>query len=151
MSRIVTIGDSFSKVLRLAAQDIRLFAEHIDDMNPLHHDEEQARRAGYSGLVASASHPSAYFLAAITTHFTTFALPLLVESNVQVKKAAVAGDLLTMTWTVVDAFWKSTLNGDLTTLEGVIINQREQVVVTASAKALVKPKAAELAGSEGSP
>jgi len=151
MSRIVTIGDSFSKVLRLAPQDIRLFAEHIDDMNPLHHDEEQARRAGFSGLVASASHASAYFVAAITSHFTAFAQPLLVECNVQVKKAAVAGDSLTMTWTVVDAFWKNTANGDLTTLEGVIINQREQVIVTASAKVLVKPKAAELAGSEGSP
>ena len=151
MSRIVTIGDSFSKVLRLAPQDIRLFAEHIDDMSPLHHDEEQARRAGFSGLVASGSHPSAYFLAAITTHFATFAQPLLLEFNVQVKKAAVAGDTLTMTWTVVDAFWKNSLNGDLTTLEGIIVNQREQVSVSASAKVLVKPKSSEWVASEGSP
>ncbi|MGI4855763.1 MAG: MaoC family dehydratase [Janthinobacterium lividum] len=151
MSRIVTIGDTFSKVLRLAAQDIRLYAEHIDDMNPLHHDEEQARRAGFAGLIASGSHPTAHFLAAATTHFATFAQPLLLEFNVQVKKPAVAGDLLTMTWTVVDAFWKNTLNGDLTTLEGVVINQREQITLSATAKILVKPKSGDLSGGEGSP
>ncbi len=151
MSRIVTIGDTFSKVLRLAPQDIRLFAEHIDDMNPLHHDEEQARRAGFAGLIASGSQPSAYFMAAIATHFSAFAQPLLLEFGVQVKKAAVAGDTLTMTWTVVDAFWKNALNGDLTTLEGVIINQREQVTLSATAKVLVKPKSSDLTTGEGSP
>lgn len=151
MSRIVTIGDTFSKVLRLAAQDIRLFAEHIDDMNPLHHDEEQARRAGFAGLIASGSQPSAHFLAVATTHFTTFAQPLLLEFTMQVKKPAVAGDVLTMTWTVVDAFWKNTLNGDLTTLEGVVINQREQITLSATAKILVKPKSGHLADDAGSP
>ncbi|MCY0389064.1 MaoC family dehydratase [Robbsia sp. Bb-Pol-6] len=151
MSRIVTIGDTFSKVLRLAAQDIRLFAEHIGDMNPLHHDEEHARRAGFAGPIASGSHPTAHFLAAATTHFTTFAQPLLLEFNVQVKKPAVSGDLLTMTWTVVDAFWKNTLNGDLTTLEGVVINQREQITLNATAKILVKPKSGDLSTGEGSP
>lgn len=151
MSRIVTIGDSFSKVQRLAPQDIRLFAEHIDDMNPLHHDEEQARRAGFAGLLASGSQPTAYFLAAIASHFSAFAQPLLLEFNVQLKKAAVAGDLLTMTWTVVDAFWKNALNGDLTSLEGVIINQREQITLTAAAKVLVKPKSSDMASGDGTP
>jgi acyl dehydratase len=151
MSRIVTIGDTFSKVLRLAPQDIRLFAEHIDDLNPLHHDEEHARRAGFAGLIASGSHPTAYFLATATTHFSAFAQPLTLEFNVQVKKPAVAGDQLTMTWTVVDAFWKNGLNGDLTTLEGVIINQREQVILSATAKVLVKPKSSDLTSGEGSP
>jgi acyl dehydratase len=151
MSRIVTIGDAFSKVLRLAPQDIRLFAEHIDDMNPLHHDEDQAKRAGFNGLIASGSHPTAYFLAVATTHFSAFALPLMLEFNVQVKKPAVAGDVLTMTWTVVDAFWKNGLNGDYTTLEGIIINQREQITLTATAKVLVKPKSSDLMSGEGSP
>jgi acyl dehydratase len=151
MSRIVMIGDAFSKVQRLAPQDIRLYAEHVDDMHPLHHDEATAKAAGFPHILASGSQTTAYFLAAISSHFAKFAQPLLQDFAIKVQRPVIAGDTLTMTWTVVDAFWKNEMNGDLTTLEGTVMNQREQMVLSATAKVLIKPRSAELGNSTGSP
>lgn len=49
-------------------------------------------------------------------------------------------DTLTMTWRILDACWKPSLNGDLTQLDGSVVNQRGETVLPGTATILVMPK-----------
>jgi len=140
MSRIVTIGDTFSKSVSLPAETIKAFATVVGDLNPLHHDEAYARQSRFGSLIASGIHPTSLLMGLVATHFSAFGQPLGLEFSFKLLEAIRAGDTVTATWTVVDAFWKASLNGDLTTLDGVVVNQRGNEVLTAKAKILVMPK-----------
>lgn len=140
MSRIVTIGDSFSNSASFTAEQVSDFAKACGDANPLHHDLSYARDSGHAALVVSAAQLSSQALAFISRHFSSFAQPQLLEFNLRFVKPALAGDTLNSTWTVVDAFWKDELGGDVATLEGSIINNRELVVAEGTARTLVRPR-----------
>ncbi|WP_118181778.1 MaoC family dehydratase [Paraburkholderia phosphatilytica] len=138
--RIVTIGESFSTTLSLSCESVKAFATLVVDLNPLHHDDAYAAASRFGGLIASGTQPTAYFMALLATHFSQYAQPLGLEFDMKLKKAAHANDTLTMTWTVRDAYWKSSLNGDLTKLEGTVVNQRGETVVVGASTILVMPK-----------
>ncbi|MBW0450258.1 MaoC family dehydratase [Paraburkholderia phenoliruptrix] len=139
--RIVTIGETFSATLALSVDSVKTFATLVNDLNPLHHDEAYAAQSRFGGLVASGTQPTAHFMALLATHFSTYAQPLGLEFDIKLKKAAHAGDTLVMSWRVHDAYWKPSLNGDLTHLEGTVTNQRGEVAVVGASTILVMPKA----------
>ncbi|MFM0438942.1 MaoC family dehydratase [Paraburkholderia strydomiana] len=139
--RIVTVGETFSSTLTLSVDSVKSFATLVNDMNPLHHDEAYAAQSRFGGLIASGTQPTAHFMALLATHFSTYAQPLGLDFDIKLKKAAHAGDTLTMTWRVRDAYWKPSLNGDLTHLEGSVRNQRGEVAVVGTSTILVMPKA----------
>ena len=143
--RIVTLGESFSTTLSLSCESVKSFATLVVDLNPLHHDDAYAAASRFGGLIASGTQPTAYFMALLATHFSQYAQPLGLEFDLKLKKAAHANDTLTMTWTVRDAYWKASLNGDLTRLEGTVVNQRGETVVVGASTILVMPKP----GSDG--
>lgn len=66
--------------------------------------------------------------------------PLGLEFDIKLKKAAHANDTLTITWRVRDAYWKPSLHGDLTHLEGTVVNQRGETTLIGSSTILVMPK-----------
>jgi acyl dehydratase len=138
--RVVTIGETFSSTLTLSADSVKSFATLVNDMNPLHHDEAYAAQSRFGGLIASGTQPTAHFMALLATHFSTYAQPLGLEFDIKLKKAAHAADTLTMTWRVRDAYWKPSLNGDLTHLDGSVKNQRGEVAVVGTSTILVMPK-----------
>ncbi|MDR6474665.1 acyl dehydratase [Burkholderia sp. OAS925] len=138
--RIVTIGETFSATLALSADSVKTFATLVNDLNPLHHDEAYAAQSRFGGLIASGTQPTAHFMALLATHFSTYAQPLGLEFDIKLKKAAHAGDTLVMTWRVRDAYWKPSLHGDLTHLEGTVRNQRGEVTVVGASTILVMPK-----------
>jgi acyl dehydratase len=145
--RVVTIGETFSATLDVPAESIKSFATLVNDLNPLHHDDAYAARSRFGGLIASGTQPTAHFMALLATHFSTYAQPLGLEFDIKLKKAVHCGDSLTMTWRVVGAFWKASLNGDLTQLEGSVVNQRSETVLIGKSTILVMPKqAVEQAG-----
>ncbi|MBW9104419.1 MaoC family dehydratase [Paraburkholderia phenoliruptrix] len=139
--RIVTIGETFSATLALSVDSVKSFATLVNDLNPLHHDEAYAAQSRFGGLIASGTQPTAHFMALLATHFSTYAQPLGLEFDIKLKKAAHAGDTLVMSWRVRDAYWKPSLNGDLTHLEGTVTNQRGEVAVVGASTILVMPKA----------
>jgi len=139
--RIVTIGENFSATLALSVDSVKTFATLVNDLNPLHHDEAYAAQSRFGGLIASGTQPTAHFMALLATHFSTYAQPLGLEFDIKLKKAAHAGDTLVMTWRVRDAYWKPSLNGDLTHLQGTVTNQRGEVAVVGASTILVMPKA----------
>lgn len=138
--RVVTVGETFSATLHVSTESIRTFATIANDLNPLHHDEAYAAQSRFGGLIASGTQPTAHFMALLATHYSTYAQPLGLEFDIKLKKAVHSGDTLTMTWRVVGAFWKASLNGDLTQLEGSVVNQRSETVLIGKSTILVMPK-----------
>jgi len=140
--RVVTIGETFSTTLSVEAESIKSFATLVNDLNPLHHDDAYAAQSRFGGLIASGTQPTAHFMALLATHYSTYAQPLGLEFDIKLKKAVYSGDTLTMTWRVVGAFWKASLNGDLTQLEGSVVNQRGETILLGKSTILVMPKPA---------
>ena len=139
--RVVAIGETFGATLALSAASIKAFATEVNDLNPLHHDDAYAAQSRFGGLIASGTQPTAHFMALLATHFSQYAQPLGLEFDMKLKKAVHANDTLTMTWRVVDAWWKPALNGDLVQLSGEVLNQRGETAVTGRATILVMPRA----------
>jgi acyl dehydratase len=146
--RIVTPGETFQSTLELSADSIKSFATLVNDLNPLHHDEAYAARSRFGGLIASGTQPTAYFMALLATHFSTYAQPLGLEFDIKLKQAVQAHDTLTIKWRVRDAHWKPSLNGDLTYLEGSVVNQRGELMLTGTSTILVMPKPDALAHAQ---
>lgn len=138
--RIVTIGETFSATLALSTDSVKSFATLVNDLNPLHHDDAYAAQSRFGGLIASGTQPTAHFMALLATHFSTYAQPLGLEFDIKLKKAVHAHDTLTIRWRVRDAYWKPSLNGDLTHLEGSVVNQRGETVLVGRSTILVMPK-----------
>lgn len=138
--RIVTPGETFHATLELSVDSIKSFATLVNDLNPLHHDEAYAAQSRFGGLIASGTQPTAHFMALLATHFSTYAQPLGLEFDIKLKQAVQAHDTLTITWRVRDAHWKPSLNGDLTYLEGSVVNQRGELMLTGTSTILVMPK-----------
>jgi acyl dehydratase len=126
--------------LALSAESVKSFAALVNDYNPLHHDEAYAAQSRFGGLIASGTQPTAHFMALLATHYSTYAQPLGLEFDIKLKKAVHANDTLTITWRVKDAYWKPSLNGDLTHLEGSVVNQRGETMLVGSSTILVMPK-----------
>jgi acyl dehydratase len=141
--RVVTIGESFSSTLALSADSVKSFATLVNDTNPLHHDDAYAAQSRFGGLIASGTQPTAHFMALLAAHFSQYAQPLGLEFDIKLKKAVYAQDTLTMTWRVRDAWWKPSLNGDLTQLDGLVVNQRGETVLLGASTILVMPKPAQ--------
>jgi acyl dehydratase len=141
--RVVTIGESFSSTLSLSADSVKSFATLVNDLNPLHHDDAYADQSRFGGLIASGTQPTAHFMALLATHYSRYAQPLGLEFDIRLKKAVHAQDTLTMTWRVRDAWWKPSLNGDLTQLDGSVVNQRGETVLLGASTILVMARSAQ--------
>ncbi|WP_207004408.1 MaoC family dehydratase [Trinickia mobilis] len=140
-ARVVRIGETCSSTLALPVESIKSFATLVNDQNPLHHDDAFAAQSRFGGIIASGTQPTAHFMALVATHFSGYAQSLGLEFDIKLKKAVRAGDTLTLSWRVVDAYWKPSLNGDLVTLEGTVVNQRGEIVLLGRATILVMPNA----------
>lgn len=140
--RVVSPGELISDTLTLSPDSVKSFATLVNDLNPLHHDDAYAAQSRFGGLIASGTQPTAHFMAMLATHFSRYTQPLGLEFDIKLKKAVFAHDTLTMNWCVCDAWWKPSLNGDLTQLEGSVFNQHGDTVLVGTATILVMPKPA---------
>jgi acyl dehydratase len=145
-ARVVTIGETFGATLALSPDSVKTFATLVNDMNPLHHDDAYAAQSRFGGLIASGTQPTAHFMALLATHFSQYAQPLGLDFDMKLKRAAHASDVLTFEWRVVDAYWKSSLNGDLVKLEGTTKNQNGDTLVVGRSTILVMPKPSNAEG-----
>lgn len=139
-ARVVVIGEQFSATLALPPDSIKSFATLVNDQNPLHHDDAYAATSRFGALIASGTQPTAHMMAMLATHFSRYAQPLGLEFGVKLTRAVKAHDVLTMTWRVTDAKWKTSLKGDLVALEGEACNQHGETVMKTTATIVVMPK-----------
>jgi predicted Fe-S protein YdhL (DUF1289 family) len=140
--RIARVGERVTATLALPPDSIKSFATLVNDNNPLHHDDAYAEASRFGSLIASGTQPTAHMMAMLAQFYSRDTQPLGLEFGFKLKRAVKAHDVLSMTWQVIDAHWKPSLNGDVVQLEGEAVNQHGETAVTATATILVMLKEA---------
>jgi acyl dehydratase len=118
------VGETFTKRVRLSVDEIRAFADSVDDRNPLHHDVAVARAAGYPGLIASGTQVGSLLMALTATHFaqpTAEGRPrsgLGMGFDIRFRAVVLADEDIDMRWTVTSLQRKDRLDGWIAQMEG---------------------------------
>ena len=118
------VGETFSKRVRLSVEEIRAFADSVDDRNPLHHDVAVARAAGYPGLIASGTQVGSLLMAMTATHFSRpdeagrARSGLGMGFDIRFRAPVYADEDIDMRWTVIALEQKPRLAGWIAQLEG---------------------------------
>ena len=142
------VGESFGRSVRLSEAEIRAFATSVHDFNPLHHDHDVARAAGYPGLIASGTQVGSHLMALTATHF---AAPLAdgtprnglgMGFDIRFRAVVLADEDIDMRWTVTSIDRKEKLSGWITLLEGEARSQRG-VLLSATGALLLRLGALE--------
>jgi acyl dehydratase len=132
------VGEKILREVTIDADGIRQYATLAGDENPLHHDEEIAKRSRFGGLIASGTHTCALMMAVIPTylskkHGTSVGLGFSVRLKLPVR----AGERLHIEWTVVSIEPSARLSGHIVTFEGKLRTSNGQIAVTATQQALL--------------
>ncbi len=128
------VGETFTLVVRLSDDAIRVGASQLHDLNPLHHDLAAARAAGYPGLIASGAHTGAIFMGMTATHFSAPAPDggarsiLGLGFEIRFRSVVLADEDITFRWTVESSVWKPSLDGYVTRSLGGVHTPRGMVL-----------------------
>jgi len=136
-----SVGDAFAQRVTFDAASIRAFATASGDLNPLHHDEDFARRSTFGTLIASGTHVGALMMGLTATHFSRRCAPLGLEFTLRFVRAVLAGTTLELGWTLRSLTPKASLRGDLARLQGRARDEAGIVYVEGDALLLLRPLA----------
>ncbi|MCK5690899.1 MaoC family dehydratase N-terminal domain-containing protein [Myxococcota bacterium] len=138
------LGVAFpSNVHEIEKGQIRRFAAAVGEDSAIHFDQAAAKAAGFSSLVAPPSFTSA--ITPLKDLLEVLDMDQLLtmhsEENCDYFRPICAGDVLTVTHKVVDAYEQQTPNGKMLflTVESVCIDKKERLVFT-SKRLLVEAK-----------
>lgn len=132
----VEVGQSFSSSLTITEAHLVLAAGLFGDFNPLHVDEEHARKSRYGGRILHGPFTSALVSAPVGMFFHTTAIAYM-EHHCKFKAPVHPGDTLTTRWTITGKLDKPKYKGGIVVLECDCRNQTGVVVVEAHGKILV--------------
>jgi acyl dehydratase len=144
------VGHSFGRRVRLTTDEIRAFATSVDDRNPLHHDLEVAKAAGYPGIIASGTQLASLMMAATATHYAQADAEgrsrpgLGLGFDIRFRAVVLADEDIEMRWTVTSVERKDRLDAWIVQLEG---ESRSSRGVLMSATGTLLLRAASAAGS----
>ena len=137
------VGETFGRRVRLGTEEMRAFATSVDDRNPIHHDLEAARAAGYPGLIASGTQVGSLLMAATATHYAQ-ADPhgrvrggLGLGFEIRFRAPVLADEDIELRWTVASVERKDRLEAWIVKLEGEARSVRG-VLVSATGSVLVR-------------
>lgn len=133
-----TVGETFVKDMRFGKEDTAAFSRFIGDMNPLHLDEDYAKKSRFGGLIVAGAH-TAGAMAAFTATFTTERTQNNVglEIAFRFRRAVKAGEKLRCEWRVAGVEDKPSLKGHIVSFEGVLTNEAGEAAVTGQTRTLV--------------
>ncbi|MEO8526951.1 MAG: MaoC family dehydratase [Caldimonas sp.] len=118
------VGETFTQRVRIAEDEIPVFANSVHDHNPLHHDLAAALAAGYRGLIASGTQLGSIFMAMTATHFAQPTEGGLKRSGVgmsfeiRFRAPVYADEDIDVRWRVTGVERKDSLDGWITRVEG---------------------------------
>ena len=124
------IGETFTRRLRIRSDEIPAFATLVHDHNPLHHDGDAARAAGYPGLIASGTQLGSYLMALTATHFAQPTEEGLRRSglgigfDIRFRAVVLPDEDIDLRWRVTSLERKDRLDGWITLLEGEARSER---------------------------
>lgn len=131
-----SVGDRFVRHETITARHLDDAARLIGDFNPLHVDEDFARRSRYGGRILHGVITSALVGAELGMVYAGTAIGYL-EHNARFHAPVRIGDTLTITWTVTQLLPKPRHGGGIVVAEAVAVNQEGVTVCTASGRMLV--------------
>lgn len=132
----VSDGDDFETTMTLTETHLVLGAGLFGDFNPLHTNQGFAERSRYGNRIAHGYLTTSFMAAQLGMLFHGTAIAY-VEHRSRFLAPVMAGDTLTIVWTVTARAEKPKHKGGIVTLSGVCTNQNGMRVAEAEAKMLV--------------
>jgi acyl dehydratase len=138
----VRVGERFGTSVTVTEAHLVLGSGLFGDFNPLHVDEEFAKRSRFGTRILHGPFTSALVSAPVGMYFSGTAIAYL-EHACRFKAPVHPGDTLKTEWHVVEKLDKPKHKGGIFVLHGIATNQKGEVVVEAEGKILVAstPKA----------
>ena len=134
------VGESFERVVTIDDESIRHFATTYGDDNPLHHDAAFAATTRFGGIIACGPHYLSLLFSVAATYFSRTTSMVGMEFDVKFLAAVKAGTTVRLAWRVTDVTPKPSLNGDIVSLAGEVIDTATgTVAMRSTGKVLVMP------------
>lgn len=135
----VTVGERFGTSVTVTEAHLVLGSGMFGDFNPLHVDEVFAAKSLFGGRILHGPFTSALVSAPVGMYFSGTAIAYL-EHACRFKAPVRPGDTIATQWTIVEKLDKPRHRGGICVLRGVAKNQREEVVLEADGKILVRSR-----------
>ena len=129
-----TVGDKASRTRRVRREDIALFTELTGDRNPLHYDEEAARRSRFGGIIVQGGVTTG-LLNAVVAEDLPGPGSVFLHVDWSFKAPVRPGDEITAEVEVLEA----REDKPITTLRTTITNQEGTVVLDGTALVWTEP------------
>jgi acyl dehydratase len=129
----IKVGDAASVTKTITEADIRTFGDLSGDHNPLHFDEEHARRTRFGRPISHGMLTGSLF-SPIIAHQLPGEGAIYLSQSLKFKAPVFAGDTITATLTVRHV----REDKQIITLDGVAKNQKGEVVITGEAVVFVE-------------
>lgn len=136
----LVVGERFGASLTITDAHLALGAGLTGDFNPLHVDEEFARRSRYGSRILHGVMTSAIIGGPVGMHFHGTAIAFL-EHNTRFLAPVRIGDTLTTEWTIVELVPKPRHAGGIVAMRAACRNQAGATVAEADGKVLVLARA----------
>jgi 3-hydroxybutyryl-CoA dehydratase len=133
----IKVGDTFGAGITITDAHLVLAAGLIGDSHPLHLNEQFAEQTRFGGRVLHGVFTGALIGGPVGTFFAGTGIAYL-EHNCRFTLPVRPGDTITTTWTIQDKLDKPRHSGGLVVLTAVCRNQKNEIVVEADAKILVR-------------
>jgi len=132
----LAVGERFGTSVTVTEAHLVLAAGMFGDFNPLHVDEEFAKRSRFGGRILHGPFTSALVSAPVGMYFSGTAIAYL-EHACRFTAPVHPGDTLTSAWTVVEKLDKPKHRGGIAVLKCACTNQKGETVLDADGKILV--------------
>ena len=129
----IKVGDSASVTKTITEADIRTFGDLTGDHNPLHFDEEHARRTRFAQPISHGMLTGSLF-SPIIAHQLPGEGAIYLSQSLRFVAPVFAGDTITALVTVT----RVREDKQIVTLDGVARNQRGEVVIKGESVVLVE-------------
>ena len=133
----VKAGDTFGAGITITDAHLVLAAGLIGDSHPLHLNQQYAEQTRFGGRVLHGVFTAALIGGPVGTFFAGTGIAYL-EHNCRFTLPVRPGDTITTTWTIADKVDKPHHDGGLVMLTAVCRNQKNEIVVEADARMLVR-------------
>ena len=135
----VTVGDRFGTSLTVTETHLVLGSGMFGDFNPLHTNEEFAKKSMFGTRILHGPFTSALVASSVGTFFAGTAIAY-IEHACRFKAPVRPGDTLDTQWTVTEKIDKPKHQGGICVLRGTARNQKGELAVEADGKILVSSR-----------
>jgi acyl dehydratase len=132
----LAVGDTFSRSVTITDTHLVMSAGLLGDFNPLHVDEEFARKSRFGGRILHGMMTSAIMGGPVGMHFHGTAVAYL-EHNARFLAPVRPGDTLAIEWTIDALIPKPRHGAGIVELTGSATNQDGVVTTQATGKIMV--------------